>query len=894
MTPADFLHSLYGHADEGHLTLFSIDSAGFRYTDWFSVDNLEQMAARSAELTDRNVWFGVATRREMLLGESRGGATDCLAAPGLWADIDIAGPNHRESTGLPADKDAALAMLAEFPLRPSIIVDTGGGLHPYWLFAEPVPAEQATGLLARWAVTWMAHAEARGLRVDNVFDLPRVLRVPGTTNQKNGAPVAVIEATGLLYGVDDIIEHTLEPPERIHRSERNDAPVLGIRPGDEFNQRHAGGYVLSMAGWMHSDTERNGNERWLHPWSPTSDCSATVYGDDGHTTIWSETAAAKTAIEVRRPYDPYGLYVTLIHDGDFNAAAKQLAAEGYGEPAELKLAPSKTAPRGKRAVQVNARSLDDLSNDIVDALCELNDPPTLFLHGDAVTQFDRGQLDPIDRVRLTHVVETSTSPVKANKDGELSPTRIDAQALDLTLYRLQHKLPAIEGVLNAPFVRSDGSICSQVGYDATSQMFLASTLPLAIPEEPGAADVASAVATIDELIADFPLEGDSDRAHVFAMLLTLVTRHLVPITPLFVFDGTGPGVGKNLLSECCVYVATGEWVQTDPLPLDAEEQRKHITALLASGRTVALFDEAHIVSGTSLARLITSTTWGDRLLGYSKQVSYPNRVTAIALGNNVEVHGDMPRRTILIRMASPLSYPELRQNFRHDDLRGWVTNHRIDVLGALLVLMRAWTAAGRPLGANRLGSFDQWSQMIGGVLQVAGVDGFLANADEMRERGATDDTDMGDHLAELRGHYEDWSFTTAEVAELLRQGRLSAWPPRVSTDDRKVAGSLGYAYRRVKGRWIGDCMLTQESGRSHNNRRKWQIVERAKPQESGDDGDDGDDGTPLYENSSSLYIGRSADPPGISGDGPRSSPSSPSSPDDTLPSMPDPEHPFAP
>ena len=35
-------------------------------------------------------------------------------------------------------------------------------------------------------------------------------------------------------------------------------------------------------------------------------------------------------MDVRRPYDAFGLYVHLEHDGDFRAASDALEAQGYG------------------------------------------------------------------------------------------------------------------------------------------------------------------------------------------------------------------------------------------------------------------------------------------------------------------------------------------------------------------------------------------------------------------------------------------------------------------------------------------------------------------------------------------------------------------------------------
>ena len=50
-------------------------------------------------------------------------------------DIDIQGGVHKEKD-LPT-KEQALAFLNEIPFKPSIIVWSGGGYQPYWLFKEP-------------------------------------------------------------------------------------------------------------------------------------------------------------------------------------------------------------------------------------------------------------------------------------------------------------------------------------------------------------------------------------------------------------------------------------------------------------------------------------------------------------------------------------------------------------------------------------------------------------------------------------------------------------------------------------------------------------------------------------------------------------------------------------
>lgn len=72
---------------------------------------------------------------------------------------------------------------ASMPLQPSIVVNSGRGEHRYWLLDTPIDATMAAGLQRAWVHRCGADHAA--------VDLARVLRVPGSTNTKNGARVTV-------------------------------------------------------------------------------------------------------------------------------------------------------------------------------------------------------------------------------------------------------------------------------------------------------------------------------------------------------------------------------------------------------------------------------------------------------------------------------------------------------------------------------------------------------------------------------------------------------------------------------------------------------------------------------------------------------------------------------
>lgn len=187
-----FLELLYGDVGEGWFTLMSkrLDDSPVEI-DWVLANDLDEVVRVAAQRAPQgHVWFGVALRREPL-GRRRGGAQDCLSVPGLWLDVDIEGPGHKTPDPLPLDVDDALSLLAEHPVPPSVVVHSGGGLQPYWLFDTPRPAAEMAPALGGWHRLWAQRADDRGWALDAVSDLARVMRLPGSFNWKTGEPQPV-------------------------------------------------------------------------------------------------------------------------------------------------------------------------------------------------------------------------------------------------------------------------------------------------------------------------------------------------------------------------------------------------------------------------------------------------------------------------------------------------------------------------------------------------------------------------------------------------------------------------------------------------------------------------------------------------------------------------------
>ncbi len=333
----DWLALLYGDMEEGWLSAFALDrERGARYVDWRPVTDLDGMSDVIAARADScDVWLGVATRRERLAqGQGRGGDDLCAQFPGLWLDVDIDGDGHKGGHTLPPTEKAAHALIAMFPVPPTAVVHSGGGLQAWWLFDEPCAAEDVAPVLPRWFATWEALAADQGWHVDNVFDLARIMRVPGTANRKlNGSrDVTIIAETEHRYGLGDLDELLHDPPAPAPTAPARETYTGPERPGDVFNREHAAGEILTAHGWTLGDTDPNGDQQWVRPGKDARQgTSATVYAEDGHCTIWSDTVPTMwPTLECRRPYDAFGLWVHMEHGGDWRKASDELAARGVG------------------------------------------------------------------------------------------------------------------------------------------------------------------------------------------------------------------------------------------------------------------------------------------------------------------------------------------------------------------------------------------------------------------------------------------------------------------------------------------------------------------------------------------------------------------------------------
>ncbi|MGC2080993.1 MAG: hypothetical protein WA728_34275 [Xanthobacteraceae bacterium] len=279
------------------------------------------------------------------------------------------------------------------------------------------------------------------------------------------------------------------------------------------------------------------------------------------------------------------------------------------------------------------------------------------------------------------------------------------------------KLPILSGVTNAPFLRDDGSICEQPGYDPESGVLFklecAETAFPPIPQQPNRIDATAALETLEKLIATFPFVTKADRAVALSAILTALDRRSMTTAPLHAFTAPLAGTGKSLLVDLIAILAIGR-----PMPVIAqgrseEELEKRLGATLLHGDQLVSIDNCdHALQSSFLCQALTQQRLNVRLLGFSQNVEIPVNAAMFATGNNLTIAGDLNRRTLLCSLDAKCEHPEQRKFT--GDLIGYVKQNRGHLVAAALTVLRAWHANGRPLEAGKapLGSFEDWSRRI--------------------------------------------------------------------------------------------------------------------------------------------------------------------------------------
>ncbi len=297
------------------------------------------------------------------------------------------------------------------------------------------------------------------------------------------------------------------------------------------------------------------------------------------------------------------------------------------------------------------------------------------------------------------------------------------------------------------------------------------------------------------------------------MILPFVRPYISGPTPLHVIDAvSGQGTGKSLLADVLAGAGVALGRRTPRMaPANSEEEwRKRITSALMTAPTVVLIDNVQSeLDSAALANALTAIEYEDRLLGGNRLVSLPVQCAWVVTGNAVRTSREIARRSVVIKLDARTDQPWFRADFRHPDLLGWSAQQRENLVAAVLTLIEAWRAAGLPRAKTALGNYEEWARVVGGILDVAGIPGFLSNLFGSQAEIDQETLAWREFVDVWWTKYESAEISASQLETLAKEYDLLS---TLLSGSRSSAIKLGMALTRMVGRQVGGHRITQGRG----------------------------------------------------------------------------------
>lgn len=373
------------------------------------------------------------------------------------------------------------------------------------------------------------------------------------------------------------------------------------------------------------------------------------------------------------------------------------------------------------------------------------------------------KLEPLDHLKAMRLIDSHIELQKVTSGGAVLRTDCTEQLGRLFIGAHAADLPHIVGSVRQPIMDPlSGEILSQTKYYPTQRCLVIEATPFhAVPDHPDLPQIAAALQTLWYPMHKFAFVDSTDVAVALAAMLTALVRPLLPTAPAFAIDAPVQGSGKTLAARTIGHLGGDEPILLPPLEQAREDEvRKRLLSTLMEKPACAVLD--NIVGefdSPSLAALLTSSTFSDRVLGGNKIACLNSRTLFLLTGNNLCFRGDMARRVYVARVDPRVESPHQR-HFDFDPYEYVVENHQA-IVAAGLTLLRAnyLRQSTQRIGKGRTASFELWDDCIRQtVCWIA----------ELQKSGKLATTDCVPQLCDPNNALNDAIQSDPELAKLQR------------------------------------------------------------------------------------------------------------------------------
>lgn len=297
----------------------------------------------------------------------------------------------------------------------------------------------------------------------------------------------------------------------------------------------------------------------------------------------------------------------------------------------------------------------------------------------------------------------------------------------------------IKRLVQVPYLNRSGHLVTVEGLDEETGNYLLPLYPdLVLPTQVSEAEAkASARWLGHSFLGDFKFAAEYYRTHTVAMLFQPVVSDFIDDnSPLEVINATRPGSGKTLLGRALQRAHTPSGFAEITENPDNNHFRSEVFSVLRNAPSSLMIDNVRSnLEQDWLHGLITARETDYRLLGVSQTVKVASPPQWLVTANNPTLHPEMLRRVFPVRLDPQHEMPWRRSTdeFRIPNLLRWIEENRKEILRNIYTCVIYWLQTGQQRGKRVLGSFREWSEVLGGIVESCGLEGFLANLDDETE-----------------------------------------------------------------------------------------------------------------------------------------------------------------
>jgi hypothetical protein len=326
------------------------------------------------------------------------------------------------------------------------------------------------------------------------------------------------------------------------------------------------------------------------------------------------------------------------------------------------------------------------------------------------------------------------------------------------------------------------------GYDDETGIFTADS-GIAIDKT---MDIAAAKANFRRMFVGFPFTDERSWSVMLAAFLALFVRHLPggsSLRPGIMALANKAGTGKSVICKACLYPVLGRAATVKMK--EGEQLDKEIEAMMIAGKSALFFDNVYGgIFSASIDALLTSEEQEGRAMGGHGTFHAKNQAQLFVSGNGLKANEDAVRRFLVIDLfetGDPKDRGIPRDMLLNDDVmkgKAW----REHALSICYAFVRNWHEAGMPEGSITFPTFENFSWLLGGIVEAAGFGNPFVATDipDALNPDAAEFMELMKGVLDEMGDSDQQDFTLEDLARISRTRELYSEQIGTEADGRKL------------------------------------------------------------------------------------------------------------